>query len=449
MISSVQYVRSTDGTNLAYTTVGEGEPAFVQVPVIPWSYFQREWQLPERRAMYESFGARRRLVLYDSRGCGLSDRSSRDFSLETQIADLESVVDGLGLENFILMGAYQTSMTAIAFAAKHPDRISRLVLWSAYANAPKTFSRAAQFRTMRALREAAADWTLYTETLSRVAMGWQDDDYAARNAAFLRDACSPEVAWAALDAMSTTDVSDRLPQITAPTLVIHRSGVPWPVLDDAREIVGQIPNARLAVVEGSAWPVDGSDPALSLIAEFLGDEPRNRVEPPATVVAEGMSAILFADIVDSTALTERMGDAAFRKRARALDEALRRIVREHSGRPVEGRLLGDGILAVFGSARRGVEAALSCRDAGDEIGLPLHVGMHAGDVVNEEGNVFGGAVNLAARVAALAAPAEVLVSQTVRDLARTSATVTFEDRDQHHLKGVEEPQRVFAVRRRD
>jgi pimeloyl-ACP methyl ester carboxylesterase len=307
MVSSVQYVCSSDGTNLAYTTLGEGEPAFVVVPVTPWSYFQREWHVPERRAMYESIAGRHRLVLYDSRGCGLSDRSSRDFSLETQIADLESVVDGLGLENFILMGAYQTSMTAIEFAAKHPDRISRFVLWSAYANAPKAFARANEFRTMRALREAAADWTLYTETLSRVAVGWQADDYAARNAAFLRDACSPEVAWAALDAMSTTDVSDRLPQITAPTLVIHRSGVPWPVLDDAREIVGQIPNARLAVIEGSAWPVDESDPALSIIAEFLGDEPWNRVEPPATVVAEGMSAILFADIVDSTALTERMG----------------------------------------------------------------------------------------------------------------------------------------------
>jgi class 3 adenylate cyclase len=158
-----------------------------------------------------------------------------------------------------------------------------------------------------------------------------------------------------------------------------------------------------------------------------------------------MTAILFADIVDSTAITERMGDSAFREKARDLDTALRAIIRYNGGIPIEGKLLGDGVLATFASARQAIEAALACGRAGDEGGLPLHLGLHAGDVIREEGNVFGGAVNVAARISGLSAPSEVLVSQTVRDLARTSAGVGFEDRGEQSLKGVGEAVRVWAV----
>src|SRR5439155_2165863 len=114
-------------------------------------------------------------------------------------------------------------------------------------------------------------------------------------------------------------------------------------------------------------------------------------------LASGMTAILFADIADSTGLTERLGDAAFRSKARQLDAALRTVIREHSGTPIEGKLLGDGVLAVFTSARQAIEAALACGRAGGDAGLPLHLGLHAGDVIREENNVYGGAVNIASR----------------------------------------------------
>jgi class 3 adenylate cyclase len=165
----------------------------------------------------------------------------------------------------------------------------------------------------------------------------------------------------------------------------------------------------------------------------------------ADVGEHDTAIILFADIADSTALTERLGDAAFRERARRLDAALREAVRACDGRPIDGRLLGDGMLAVFSSARRAIDGALRCGLAGEAEDLPLHLGLHAGDVIREEANVFGGAVNLAARVSALAAPGEVLVSSTVRDLARTSAGVTFNDRGEHQLKGIAEPVRVWSV----
>src|SRR3990170_4574841 len=156
--------------------------------------------------------------------------------------------------------------------------------------------------------------------------------------------------------------------------------------------------------------------------------------------------VLLTDIVDSTALTERLGDAPFRERARELDGALRAAIRECGGTPVEGRLVGDGLMAVFTSAREAIEGALRCRAASESTGLQLHLGIHAGDVIREGANVYGGAVNIAARIAGASAPGEVVVSDTVRGLARTSAGVSFEDRGQHALKGVADPQRLFAVR---
>lgn len=158
--------------------------------------------------------------------------------------------------------------------------------------------------------------------------------------------------------------------------------------------------------------------------------------------------ILFADIVDSTALTERMGDAAFRALARRLDAAMRSIIRDGSGEPIEGKLLGDGVLAVFDSAQRAIDCAMRCAAEGAAIGLPLHVGVHAGDVIREANNVFGGAVNIAARIAALSELGDVLVSDTVRSLARTSTDVVFEDHGVHDLKGIGEPLRLFLARRR-
>jgi class 3 adenylate cyclase len=142
-----------------------------------------------------------------------------------------------------------------------------------------------------------------------------------------------------------------------------------------------------------------------------------------------------------------MGDAAFREKARALDGALRRAISSNGGTAIEGKLLGDGVLATFGAAREAIACAQACHAAGSSVGLPLRVGIHAGDVIRESNNVYGGAVNIASRVAGEAAAGETLVSATVRDLARTSAGVSFEDRGERELKGVSEPVRVWAVRK--
>jgi class 3 adenylate cyclase len=167
-----------------------------------------------------------------------------------------------------------------------------------------------------------------------------------------------------------------------------------------------------------------------------------RPEDPAHATA----VILFTDIADSTALTERMGDAAFRAAARALDDRMRAAMRECGGTPVEGKVLGDGVMAVFASAAQAIDAARRCVVLSAESELRLHIGVHAGDVIREDNNVYGGAVNIAARICGLSQPGEILVSGTIRDLARTSAGAAFEDRGEHALKGIEEPVRVYIVR---
>jgi class 3 adenylate cyclase len=263
----------------------------------------------------------------------------------------------------------------------------------------------------------------------------------------MKDSVSPESAACHYEKyIATLDITAELPQVRAPTLVIHFSEVRMTSLETSRAVATSIPDARFTPLAGESERfVDRFD---DLVLPFLNERTRQETmsELPSAVGQTGLTVILFADIVDSTALTERLGDAAFREKARHLDTSLRTIIRDHSGTPIEGKLLGDGVLATFSSARQAIEAALACGRAGDDAGLPLHLGLHAGDVISEEGNVYGGAVNIAARIAAESPPGEVLVSQTVRDLARTSAGVTFEDRGERELKGVEEPVRVYQVR---
>jgi class 3 adenylate cyclase len=325
---------------------------------------------------------------------------------------------------------------AIAYAVRHPERVSRLLLWCSFARSADVLD-APQFQGLLALAEK--DWGLFTETLASVVFGWAAGEPARRFAAYMRECTTSEFMARARPILASLDVSDLLPEVQARTLVMHRRSMVYPSLEGAKFLASQIPNARLAVFDGDTSQLGSdADRIIDQIEQFLA-------EGSDEVVPEGTSVILFADIVDSTALTEQLGDAEFRKRARALDDAMRATIRSHGGVPIEGKLLGDGVLAVFRSGREGIEGALGCRTAADGSGLRLHLGLHAGDVTREGNNVYGGAVNIASRIASLAGPGELLISETVRSLARTSADVGFEDRGRHELKGVSEPQQIWAV----
>jgi class 3 adenylate cyclase len=290
------------------------------------------------------------------------------------------------------------------------------------------------------------DWELYCKTVALSDHDWTEHGrIVATNSARAVDADMFRRQWAAFRG---EDSSAFTSQIRCPTLVVHageraetETGVPFAV---SRRLAAAIPGARLRTGDDLARllsMMDGSD--ARVILDFFGEE--DSAPSDGGQLSSGTAIILFADIVDSTALTERMGDAAFRAKSRDLDEALRTIIREAGGTTIDAKTLGDGVLATFPAAAQGIDAAMRSAAAGDALGLPLHLGLHAGDVIREANNVFGGAVNIASRISALSAPGEVLVSDTVRSLARTSAGVTFEDRGEHALKGVAEPQRVYVV----
>jgi class 3 adenylate cyclase len=325
--------------------------------------------------------------------------------------------------------------------------VSHLILWNSWARTQDIPER----ETLHTLDQLIdLNWPLYTRTLVMMESGWTAQE-AAEYARYVEAACKPAIARAFMTATRDFDIESSLQAIACPTLVLHRRDHRYFPLDLGRRLAAGIPDARLSVIEGTSfcpW-FEHSDTIMDLVDAFAPVQSDVNTAATQQLLSQspGMAIIFFADIVDSTALTERLGDAAFRRMTRELDELLRRIIAEGDGAAIEGKLLGDGVLATFQSASQAIDSALRCGTAASSHGLPLHLGLHAGDVIREQNNVFGGAVNIAARISALSAPGELLVSDTVRSLARTSAGVTFEDRGEHALRGVADPQRVYAVLR--
>ena len=437
----IQYAKTEDGVNIAYWTLGEGVPLVCTI-LGQWSHMQLEWEHPEFRRWYERLAEKRMLVRYDGRGSGLSDREVTDYSLEAHLLDLEAVVDRLGLKKFALFTLGAIGPAIISYAARHPERVSHLILFATWAR-QSDYTSSPPLQGIFGLLDT--DWQMFTENAAHSLLGWSEGAQAHWFAALLRETTTQDAMRAATAAGSEFDATSLLSEVKSPTLVLHRRQVVGLDVAIARDLASRIPDARLVVVEGTSMApqVGDIEPMLRAIDEFLDEREETETKPD---LPEGMAVILFADIVESTALTEQMGDAAFREKARGLDTSLRVIIRECSGTPVEGKVLGDGVLAVFTSARQAIDCALRCDAASRPLGLRLHLGIHAGDVIREGNNVYGGAVNIAARIAGASAPGEVLVSDTVRGLARTSAGATFDDRGEHELKGVSEPQRLYAVR---
>ncbi|HEU4758812.1 MAG TPA: adenylate/guanylate cyclase domain-containing protein [Dehalococcoidia bacterium] len=480
----IQYAKTSDGVNIAFWSLGEGRPLVIMPPSVSASHLELEWQWPEWRRWYERLAQRRKLVRYDGRGGGLSDRDAVDLSLDARLLDLEAVVDRLGLERFALLGAVNSGPTAVAYAARHPQRVSHLILWC-------TLARFLDLPpAVQALAELVdKDWVLYTEALAHHALGWSEADMARRFAAFVRECATPQTVQVVAEALRETDVTDLLPRVSSPTLVLHRRQIPFPLVDSARGLASGIPNARLVLLEGTnamLW-VD-AEPVLAAIDEFLGEAEDAAPAEPAAL--GGFRTVLFTDVEGSTPLTQRLGDARARDVLREHERVTRECLREHGGSEV--KTMGDGFMASFGSAVKALECAIAIQRAFDErnASLParpepalsevegalegqaesqpsahgsraspraggdvgsaseaLHVriGLNAGEPIAEEADLFGTAVIRAARIAALAQGGEILVANVVRELAEGKGFL-FGDRGEVALRGFDDPVRLFEVR---
>ncbi len=446
----IQYTTTSDGVSIAYATLGEGPPIVFATRV--WGDTHVYTAVEPFRPYFSALAERgRRVIFYDGRGMGSSQRDATDFDLNARVRDVEAVFEAVGSDRVALCGNQTGGPAAIAYSVRHPERVSHLVLVNTFASGSDYIDSIPSIRIAGYLRHIAEDqWEFYTLALANALTAFSDIETARRLAGAMRDGMSPGAWLAERDAFAQIDVTDMLGSIAAPTLVIHdRADTIGDFSAMGSKWASRIPNARFVATDDAPRAID----------DFLreGEEPEAAAKAG---VPSGTAIILFADIADSTALTERLGDAAFRDKARKLDEALRRAIASNGGTAIEGKLLGDGVLATFGAAREAIACAQEIHriartqssppPVGEGLGegsaLPLHVGIHAGDVIRESNNVYGGAVNIAARVASEAAAGETLVSATVRELARTSAGVSFDDRGERELKGVGEPVRVFAVR---
>jgi class 3 adenylate cyclase len=445
----IQYAETADGVSIAFWTLGEGPP-FVCMPNVPWSHLELEWQDPRLRRWLERLAEKRLVVRYDNRGSGLSDREIADFSLDAHLRDMEAVVDRLGLETFALMGPLHSGPAAIAYAARHPERVSHLILWCTYARG-SDYSSVPQVQAIRALMDK--DWDVYTETVAHVGFGWSAGEDARQFAGFIRGSVSQQAVQAFRDAIDEYDVTDLLARVTSPTLVLHRRRFELPSVDVARRLTARIPEARLVLLDGaSAAPfLEDAEAVLKAISDFLG----MALEPARAAVDRGQApvTILFTDIEGSTALTQRRGDARAQEVLRAHNEIARGALAAHGGSEIKHT--GDGIMASFASASRAISSALAMQkgfaahnESHSEAPIHVRIGLNAGEPVAEEGDLFGTAVQLAARIAAHADPGWVLVSNVVRELAAGKGFL-FADIGEVALRGFEDPVRLYQVRWRE
>jgi len=280
--SGVQYARSADGVGIAFRTLGQGVP-LLYLAGGPWSHVEL-WRIPECRLWYERLAHGRMLVRHDVRGTGLSERSVADFSLDAHVRDVEAIVDRLRLNQVALLGAADAGPVAIAYAARHPEQVTRLVLWCAWASTADITSP--RIQAWRALLDK--DWDLMAETCAYLSLGWSAGETGRQSARWLKEAVTPETARAALDAIAAFDATSFLPRVQAPTLVLHRQDIAWFPLDIARDLAARLADARLLTLPGeSTAPYLGDVEAVAdAIEAFLhcdGERPaQGRESVPAT-----------------------------------------------------------------------------------------------------------------------------------------------------------------------
>jgi class 3 adenylate cyclase/pimeloyl-ACP methyl ester carboxylesterase len=403
------------------------------------------WELPELARSLERLASFARLILFDIRGTGQSDpvALSELPTLEQRMDDIEAVLDAVGSERAVVLGVEYGGPSALLFAASHPERVQALVL----ADATARLAGSDDYPIGWAAEDLAQVGARVIATWGKVEAfvpGTETPELEAgreRWAKYQRQTASPGVAVALMRMSLDSDVRAILPTIGVPTLVLaNRNAEDERVRKQtahSRYLAEHIRGAAFVEVQGSV-PLQPGDlnHFVTEIREFATGV-REVAEPDRV-----LTTVLFSDIVGSTERATAVGDSAWRALLDAHDETIRRQLDRFRGREVKA--LGDGFMATFDGPARAIRSADAMRSAADRLGLQLRIGIHTGEVEMRGDDVGGIAVHIAARVAGLAGPSEILVSRTVTDLVAGSE-IAFDDRGDHALKGVSGEWRLFAV----
>jgi class 3 adenylate cyclase/pimeloyl-ACP methyl ester carboxylesterase len=442
MAPVTRYARSGEAS-IAYQVVGEG--GLDLLFVTGWiTQIEHLWEAPANRRFLERLASFGRLILFDSRGTGLSERVLDTYTVEQEAQDALAVLDAAGSERAAVVTYAQGGLVGALLAADHPERIGALIMYASVARtswAPDyDWAMTSEEREELSERNVATWGEENGEAMSAWAPSMADDPaLVAWFARLQRLAASPGEARIISRAMVDIDVRDALPRIRVPTLIMHR---PKELVWDVRHslyLAEHIPGARYVALEGiDSFPFVGDGEAiLEEIEEFLTGG-RGGGE-----LARALLTVMFTDIVAATARAAELGDGRWRDLLARHEEEVRKDLARYEGREV--KTFGDGFLATFaGPPSRALRCALAINGTARRLGVELRIGVHTGECELIGEDVGGMAVHIASRVTSLAGPGEVLVSGTVRGTV-VGGPFAFEDRGFHELKGVPGRWPLFAL----
>jgi class 3 adenylate cyclase len=441
-IPEVRYAKTIDGVNIAYQIRGDGPVDLVYTLGMAGN-FEIEFEAPWGVRFLERLATFSRVILFDKRGTGLSDRvlGAPDFDMRAD--DLRAVLDAAGSDRAVLVGNRGGASLCAFFAAMHPERVRALVLYNSWARTawaadyPVGSSTEELGRWRREIEEHWGTEEMAKRFLENVAPAHADDpEWVRWEARALRHGASPAAALAFDAFEQAIDVRSVLGTVQAPTFVISRSE---PARARSKDLAERIPGARHVHVAGDDWmPYAGDVEAL------LGEVDRfvRNVHAEESTFERVLTTVLFTDVVGSTERAAASGDGAWKALVERHHAAVRAMIGRYRGNEVD--TAGDGFFATFDGPARAVRCARAIVEAVRPMGLEIRAGVHTGEVELIDDKVGGIAVNIGARVAGLARPSEVLASQTVKDLVVGSG-LTFEDAGEHELKGVPDRWHLYRV----
>jgi pimeloyl-ACP methyl ester carboxylesterase/class 3 adenylate cyclase len=435
-----RYAKAPDGTSIAYQVVGDGPVDLVYSSGI-WSNVELMWDDPDWAYFLERLASFARLIVFDMRGIGLSDRGPEPPSIELQRDDIAAVMDAVGIDDAVCFAGARAGTMTMLFAATHPDRTSALVLYAPVAKTVATpdfpFGKRPEDQQAfveRFVREMGTGRNLALQAPSRAS----DERFVAWWARFERLVASPSAYEELAGIFTEVDVRQALPAIHAPTLVIHRRDDRIVFSPQVQYVADQIKGARLVELPGvDHVPFIGdADAILDEVEEFVtGARPAPRTD-------RVLATVLFTDIVGSTERQASLGDRGWTTLVKQHHAAIREVLTRFRG--LEQDTAGDGFYVRFDGPAHAIQCAQEIVRAVRELGIEVRAGVHTGECDILEGKCSGLSVSIGARVMDHAGPSEVLVSQTVKDLTAGSGLV-FEDAGEHELKGVPNSWRLYRV----
>jgi class 3 adenylate cyclase len=441
MLPETRYTKSGD-LHIAYQVVGDGGLDLVIVPGFV-SHLDAAWEEPSFAHFYNQLSSFSRLILFDKRGTGLSDRvpDTAFPTLEQRMDDVRAVMDAVGSSRAALMGISEGAPMSMLFAATYPDRVSALILYGAISKGvwAEDYPWGSTYEEWEEYFEAIPQTWGTTEAGDEWAPSQANNErFKQWRARYLRLGASPGAVIALWRMNREIDVRHVLSTIRIPTLVLHRAGDQAVEVEQGRYTAEHIPNAKFVELPGDdhLWFVGDSEAIVSEVELFLTGT--HRAPDPSRVLA----TVLFTDIVGSTERAVELGDYQWRQLLSKHNDLMRTEIDRAKGRFIKS--MGDGVLATFDGPGRGIACACAARDSVKPLGIEIRAGLHTGEIELIQDDVGGIAIHTAARVCELARPSEVVVSSTVKDLVAGSGFQFF-DRGAHALKGLAEEARLFSV----